>query len=96
MILQVGFFSNDFTKDLLRILRGFYEDFTNFYGFVKKMVQKNQQTYNIPPGPSANPYGKARSAELRILLRILLMILQLGVFSKDFTKDFTMDLNWIL
>ena len=22
-------------------------DFTNFYGFVKKMVQKNQYTYNL-------------------------------------------------
>ena len=48
---------------LLRILIGFYKDFTNFYGFVKKMVQKNQYTYNVPPGPSANPYGEARSAE---------------------------------
>ena len=38
-------------------------DFTNFYGFVKKMVQKNQYTYNVPPGSSANPYGEARSAE---------------------------------
>ena len=38
-------------------------DFTNFYGFVKKMVQKNQYTYNVPPRPSANPYGEARSAE---------------------------------
>ena len=27
-------------------------DFTNFYGFVKKMVQKNQYTYNVPPGSS--------------------------------------------
>ena len=27
------------------------------------MVQKNQYTYNVPPGPSANPYGEARSAE---------------------------------
>ena len=36
----------------LRILIGFYKDFTNFYGFVKKMVQKNQYTYNVPPGPS--------------------------------------------
>ena len=48
---------------LLRILIGFYKDFTNFYGFVKKMVQKNQYTYNVPPGSSANPYGEARSAE---------------------------------
>ena len=48
---------------LLRILLGFYKDFTNFYGFVKKMVQKNQYTYNVPPGPSANPYGETRSAE---------------------------------
>ena len=38
-------------------------DFTNFYWFVKKMVQKNQFTYNVPPGYSANPYGEARSAE---------------------------------
>ena len=28
------------------------KDFTNFYGFVKKMVQKNQYTYNVPPGSS--------------------------------------------
>ena len=28
------------------------KDFTIFYGFVKKMVQKNQYTYNVPPGPS--------------------------------------------
>ena len=27
------------------------------------MVQKNQYTYNVPPGYSANPYGEARSAE---------------------------------
>ena len=27
------------------------------------MVQKNQYTYNVPPRPSANPYGEARSAE---------------------------------
>ena len=27
------------------------------------MVQKNQYTYNVPPGSSANPYGEARSAE---------------------------------
>ena len=38
-------------------------DFTNFNGFVKKMVQKNPYNYNVPPGPSANPYGEARSAE---------------------------------
>ena len=49
---------------LLRILIEFYKDFTNFYGFVKKMVQNNQYTYNVPPGSSANPYGEARSAEL--------------------------------
>ena len=48
---------------LQRIFIGFYKDFTNFYEFVKKMVQKNQYTYNVPPGPSANPYGVARSAE---------------------------------
>ena len=35
----------------LRILIGLYKDFTNFYWFVKKMVQKNQYTYNVPPGP---------------------------------------------
>ena len=34
-----------------------------FYWFVKKMVQKNQYTYNVPPGSSANPYGEAGSAE---------------------------------
>ena len=49
---------------LLRILIGFYKDFTIFNGFVKKMVQKNQYTYNVPPGSSANPYGEARSTEL--------------------------------
>ena len=27
------------------------------------MVEKNQYTYNVPPGSSANPYGEARSAE---------------------------------
>ena len=27
------------------------------------MVQKNQYTYNVSPGFSANPYGEARSAE---------------------------------
>ena len=27
-------------------------DLTNFYGFVKKMVHKNQYTYNVPPGSS--------------------------------------------
>ena len=27
------------------------------------MVQKNQYTYNVPPGPSAYPYSGARSAE---------------------------------
>ena len=37
--------------------------FSIFYGFVKKLVQKNQHTYNFPPGSSANPYGKAQSAE---------------------------------
>ena len=37
----------------LRILIGLYKDFTNFYGFVKKMVLKNQYTYNVPPGSSA-------------------------------------------
>ena len=48
---------------LLRILIGFYKDFTNFYGFVKKMVQKNQYTYNVPPGPSDYIYNEARRAE---------------------------------
>ena len=38
-------------------------DFTNFYGFVKKMVQKNQYTYNVPPGSSANPYTTRPQAE---------------------------------
>ena len=32
-------------------------------GLKKKMVQKNQFTWNVPPEPSANPYGNARSAE---------------------------------
>ena len=43
--------------------KDFTMDFTNFYGFVKKMVQKNQYTYNVPPGSSANLYGEVRSAE---------------------------------
>ena len=48
----------------LRILIGFYKDFTNFYGFVKKMVQKNQYTYNVPPGSSAPAsINEARRAE---------------------------------
>ena len=47
----------------LRILIGFYKDFTDFYGFVKKMVQKNQYTYNVPPGPSDYIYNEARRAE---------------------------------
>ena len=38
--------------------------FTNFYGFVKKMVQKNQYTYNVPPGSSAPAsINEARRAE---------------------------------
>ena len=55
----------DFTKDFncKDFIKDFSMDFTNFYGFVKKMVQKNQYTYNVPPGSSANPYGEARSAE---------------------------------
>ena len=48
---------------LLRILIGFYKDFTNFYGFLKKMVQKNQYTYNVPPGPSDYIYNEAWWAE---------------------------------
>ena len=55
--VRLGFFINDFTKDFTT------GDFTIFYGFVKKLVQKNQYTYNVPSGPSANPYGEARSAE---------------------------------
>ena len=60
-----GSFSNDFTKDLLRILiKDFTMDLTNFYGFVKKMVQKNQYTYNVPPGSSAPAsINEARRAE---------------------------------
>ena len=39
-------------------------DFTNFYGFVKKMEQKNQYTYNFPPGSSAPAsINEARRAE---------------------------------
>ena len=56
---------------LLRILIGFYKDFTNFYGFVKKMVQKNQYTYNVPPGPSDYIYNEARRAEFLGRKRIL-------------------------
>ena len=48
---------------MILLIKDFPRDFTNFYGFVKKMVQKNQFTYNVPPGYSANPYGEARSAE---------------------------------
>ena len=47
-------------------------DFTYFYGFVKKMVQKNQYTYNFPPGPSANPYLRgAKRRVIKILSKIL-------------------------
>ena len=63
--LLVGVKVKDFTKDFNNkdFIKDFTMVFTNFYGFVKKMVQKNQYTYNVPPGSSANPYGKARSAE---------------------------------
>ena len=63
--LLVGVKVKDFTKDFNNkdFIKDFTMDFTNFYGFVKKMVQKNQYTYNVPPGYSANPYGEARSAE---------------------------------
>ena len=63
--LLVGVKVKDFTKDFNNkdFIKDFTMDFTNFYGFVKKMVQKNQYTYNVPPGSSANPYGEARSAE---------------------------------
>ena len=32
----------------------------HFYGFVKKMVQKNQYTYNVPPGSSDYIYTRGR------------------------------------
>ena len=49
---------------LLRILIEFYKDFTTFYGVLKKMVQKNQYTYNVPPGSSAPAsINEARRAE---------------------------------
>ena len=37
-------------------------DSTNFYGFVKKMVQKNQYTYNVPPGSSTLTLTARREA----------------------------------
>ena len=52
--LLVGVKVKDFTKDFNNkdFIKDFTIDFTNFYGFVKKMVQKNQYTYNVPPGSS--------------------------------------------
>ena len=35
----------------------------HFYGFVKKMVQKNQYTYNVPPGSSDYIYTTRPKAE---------------------------------
>ena len=49
---------------LLRILIEFYKDFTTFYGVLKKMLQKNQYTYNVPPGSSApESINEAQRAE---------------------------------
>ena len=61
--LLVGVKVKDFTKDFNNkdFIKDFTMDFTNFYGFVKKMVQKNQYSYNVPPGSSANPYGETRT-----------------------------------
>ena len=63
--LFVGVKVKDFTKDFNNkdFIKDFTMDFTNFYGFVKKMVQKNQYTYNVLPESSANPYGEARSVQ---------------------------------
>ena len=36
----------------------------HFYGFVKKMVQKNQYTYNVPPGSSDYIYTRGRRPSL--------------------------------
>ena len=36
----------------------------HFYGFVKKMVQKNQYTYNVPPGSSNCIYTRGRRPSL--------------------------------
>ena len=49
---------------LLRILIEFYKDFTTFYGVLKKMVQKNQYTYNVPPGSSNYIYTRGRRPSL--------------------------------
>ena len=90
--LFVGVKVKDFTKDFNNkdFIKDFTMDFTNFYGFLKKMVQKNQYTYNVPPGSSENPYGEARSAEfdgsskkvfcrnILTLLGLLRSILQFG------------------
>ena len=59
--VRLGFFFNDFTKDFTTDFNRI--DFTNFYGFVKEMVQKNHYTYNIPQRSSGNPYAEVRSAE---------------------------------
>ena len=63
--LLVGVKVKDFTTDFNNkdFIKDFTMDFTNFYGFVKKTVQKNQYTYNVPLGSSANPYDEARSSE---------------------------------
>ena len=49
--LLVGIKVKDFINNK-HFIKDFTMDFTNFYGFVKKMVQKNQYTYNVPPGSS--------------------------------------------
>ena len=64
-------------KILLRIFIGFYKDFTNFYGFVKKMVQTNQYTYNVPSGSRAPVEDFIEDFTKD--------------FNKDFTKGFTKD-----
>ena len=67
-----------FGPTFLKTIALSYFFFTIFYGFVKKMVQKNQYTYNVPPGSSAPAsINEARRAELRILLWILLIFMDL-------------------
>ena len=47
-----------FGPTFLKTIALSYFFFTIFYGFVKKMVQKNQYTYNVPSGSSATSLTK--------------------------------------
>ena len=62
----LGLKVKDFTKDFNNkdFIKDFTMDFTNFYGFVKKMVQKNHYTYNVPWGSSATSLTTRPKAEL--------------------------------